>query len=53
MNIIEPGEKISSEDIEKTRNKLRELIEIRLKKSEIPHGPYDDIYYLGLEELNK
>lgn len=45
--------KISSNAIKKTRNKLRELIEIRIKKTEIAHGPYDDIYYSGLEALNE
>lgn len=45
--------KISSHAIKKTRNKLRELIEIRKQKTEIVHGPYDNIYYSGLETLNE
>ncbi|CAM2737076.1 Uncharacterised protein [Legionella steigerwaltii] len=45
--------KIPSNAIKKTRNKLRELIEIRTQKSEIIHGQYDDIYYSGLKALNE
>jgi hypothetical protein len=38
--------------IRKTRNKLRQLIQERESREKIAHGPYDEVYYSALDQLD-
>ena len=44
--------RLEPDDIEKTRNKLRELIERRKARESVRQGPFDETYYSALDLLD-